>query len=94
MAWIIVKYTQDILYPNETNRYYLTQGDIIKFGRVRFRLRKLHIEDDYDSSEDRDEAKDSGASQDHSHNQTDDENAGEQPNENRRPFRGDSTVVS
>lgn len=50
MAWHIVRYNQDRLYPNEYNRFYIEEGDIIKFGRVRFRVRKLEIEDDEESS--------------------------------------------
>jgi len=29
--------------PNESNRFYVGKYDIIKFGRVRFRIKKLHI---------------------------------------------------
>lgn len=46
MAWYIVRYNHDMLHPNEVNRFYIDEGDIIKFGRVRFRVRKLKIEDD------------------------------------------------
>ena len=41
MAWHVVRYTQDKYNPKENNRMYVQQGDIIKFGRVRFRMRKL-----------------------------------------------------
>jgi hypothetical protein len=43
MAWHIVRYTQDLYFPKEQNRFYLLQGDIVKFGRVRFRIRKLNL---------------------------------------------------
>lgn len=55
MAWYIVRYNQDKLQPSEYNKFYIEQGDIIKFGRVRFRVRKLKIEDDKDSSDEKDE---------------------------------------
>jgi len=45
MAWHVVRYTPDKLNPREENRFYCVQGDIIKFGRVRFRIRKLRIND-------------------------------------------------
>lgn len=49
MAWHIVRYTPDKLSPKETNRFYVGLGDIIKFGRVRFRIRKLCLsEEDLD----------------------------------------------
>lgn len=43
MAWHIVRYTQDLYFPKEQNRFYLQEGDIVKFGRVRFRIRKLNL---------------------------------------------------
>ena len=45
MAWHVVRYTPDQLNSREENRFYCHQGDIIKFGRVRFRIRKLRIND-------------------------------------------------
>ncbi len=50
MAWHVVRYSPDKLNSREENRFYCTQGDIIKFGGVRFRIRKLRINDN-DSSE-------------------------------------------
>jgi hypothetical protein len=44
MAWLVVRYQQDIMYPNEENIYYVEKGDIIKFGRVRFKVRELMIQ--------------------------------------------------
>lgn len=44
MAWFIVRTSSDKHFPGETNRYYLKVGDIIKFGRVRFKIRKLVLE--------------------------------------------------
>lgn len=44
MVWQIVRYSQDWqhnLYSD--NIAYLEEGDIIKFGRVRFKIRKLRI---------------------------------------------------
>ena len=55
MAWYIVRYNHDMLHPNEVNRFYIDEGDIIKFGRVRFRVRKLKIEDDDSSSSERED---------------------------------------
>lgn len=43
MAWLVVKYNQDWLPPHEENVYYVEKGDIIKFGRVRFKIRELKI---------------------------------------------------
>lgn len=51
MAWYIVRYNQDKLVSNEFNRFYLEQGDIIKFGRVRFRIRDLKITAKEDSKD-------------------------------------------
>ncbi len=45
MAWHIVRYSPDKLNPNESNRFYVGKSDIIKFGRVRFRIKKLNIDD-------------------------------------------------
>jgi hypothetical protein len=45
MAWQIVRYTPDNLNPGETNRFYVALGDIIKFGRVRFRIKQMQIEE-------------------------------------------------
>ena len=45
MAWHVVRYTPDKFNSREENRFYCSQGDIIKFGRVRFRIRKLRIND-------------------------------------------------
>jgi len=53
MAWHVVRYTIDKLNTKETNRFYLIQGDIVKFGRVRFRIRKLVLHPE-DESEDED----------------------------------------
>lgn len=44
MAWLVVRYQQDWMYPNEENIYYVEKGDIIKFGRVRFKIRELMIQ--------------------------------------------------
>jgi hypothetical protein len=44
MAWLVVRYQQDWMYPNEENIYYIEKGDIIKFGRVRFKVRELMIQ--------------------------------------------------
>lgn len=44
MAWLVVRYQQDVMYPNEDNIYYVEKGDIIKFGRVRFKVRELMIQ--------------------------------------------------
>lgn len=44
MAWRVVRYQQDPLHPNEENIYYIEKGDIIKFGRVRFKVRELMIQ--------------------------------------------------
>ena len=41
MAWFVVRYSQDKYKPQENNKMYVELGDIIKFGRVRFRIRKL-----------------------------------------------------
>lgn len=43
MAWLVVKYNQDWIPPHEENVYYVQKGDIIKFGRVRFKIRELKI---------------------------------------------------
>ena len=43
MAWLVVKYNQDWIPPHEENVYYVEKGDIIKFGRVRFKIRELKI---------------------------------------------------
>jgi hypothetical protein len=48
MAWQIVRYTNDKLNPSLSNRFYVGLGDIIKFGRVRFRIKKMQM----DGSED------------------------------------------
>ena len=44
MAWLVVRYSQDWINPNDENVYYCEKGDIIKFGRVRFKIRSLVIE--------------------------------------------------
>ena len=53
MAWFVVRYQQDKYNPKENNRMYVELGDIIKFGRVRFRIRKLclNYEDESQDSE-------------------------------------------
>lgn len=43
MAWLVVKYNQDKFPPHDDNIYYVQKGDIIKFGRVRFKIRELKI---------------------------------------------------
>jgi hypothetical protein len=43
MAWLVIKYNQDWLPPHEENVFYVEKGDIIKFGRVRFKVRELKI---------------------------------------------------
>ena len=55
MAWYVVRYTIDKLNTNETNRFYLILGDIVKFGRVRFRIRKLVLHPEDESEEENDE---------------------------------------
>ena len=54
MAWFIVRYSQAKEFGStqdfENNRFFVEEGDIIKFGRVRFKIRKLKILDT-DSSE-------------------------------------------
>jgi hypothetical protein len=51
MAWFVVRHYADKYQPSESNKFYVEQGDIIKFGRVRFKIRKLRIrekdEDNY-----------------------------------------------
>lgn len=44
MAWLVVRYNQDWIYPTEDNIYYIEKGDIIKFGRVRFKVREMSIQ--------------------------------------------------
>lgn len=44
MAWLVVRYNQDNLFPSEDNVYYIEKGDIIKFGRVRFKVREMLIQ--------------------------------------------------
>jgi hypothetical protein len=53
MAWYVVRYQQDKYNLKENNRMYVGLGDIIKFGRVRFRIRKLclNYEDESHESE-------------------------------------------
>ena len=52
MAWFIVRYSTAMIGNEvEHNRFYVEEGDIIKFGRVRFKIRKLRILDDDDESE-------------------------------------------
>lgn len=51
MAWFVVRYYADKYQPNESNKFYVEEGDIIKFGRVRFRIRKLRILDEYESDD-------------------------------------------
>lgn len=41
MAWYIVRYNQDKFDRKFDNQMYASVGDIIKFGRVRFRIRRL-----------------------------------------------------
>ena len=38
MAWFVVRYQQDKYNPKENNRMYVDLGDIIKFGRVNFKV--------------------------------------------------------
>lgn len=45
MAWFVVRYYPDKYQPQENNKFYVEEGDIIKFGRVRFKIRKLRIQD-------------------------------------------------
>lgn len=44
MAWNVVRFSNDLYQPGQCNRYYVKQGDIIKFGRVRFKIRKLTLD--------------------------------------------------
>lgn len=46
MAWFIVRYNQDKYDPKYDNQMYIEVGDVIKFGRVRFRVRRLVLEND------------------------------------------------
>lgn len=46
MAWQVVRFTQDKFNPKQDNKFYCKETDIIKFGRVRFRIRKLRINHD------------------------------------------------
>lgn len=44
MAWFIVRYSTAMIGNEvEQNRFFVEEGDIIKFGRVRFKIRKLRI---------------------------------------------------
>jgi hypothetical protein len=47
MIWQIIRFTEDTFNPGEFNRYYCEEGDIIKFGRVRFKIRKLRVSGDH-----------------------------------------------
>ena len=48
MAWYVVRYSHAKIGRDEkeTNKFYVNEGDIIKFGRVRFKVRQLKIKDD------------------------------------------------
>jgi hypothetical protein len=46
MVWQIVRYSVDSFSGQDENRFICEKGDIIKFGRVRFKIRKLHIRDE------------------------------------------------
>ena len=48
MAWFVVRYYADKYQPSESNKFYVEQGDIIKFGRVRFKIRKLEMLQNFD----------------------------------------------
>ena len=51
MAWLIVRYNQDWITPSDENIYYCERGDIIKFGRVRFKIRHMVLDpEDCDDS--------------------------------------------
>ena len=58
MAWFVVRYSQDKYNPKENNKTYVGLGDIIKFGRVRFRIRKLCLNYEDESAEMNSELKD------------------------------------
>ena len=51
MGWQIVRYNRDWINPQYDNVYYCEEGDIIKFGRVRFKIRKLRIQGDEPDSQ-------------------------------------------
>ena len=55
MAWLIVRYNQDWIIPNDENVYYCEKGDIIKFGRVRFKIRTLVIDPENEQDDSRGE---------------------------------------
>lgn len=63
MAWFVVRYQQDKYNLKENNKIYCDHGDIIKFGRVRFRIRKLSI--NYDEGDESSKFEDSDAMRDH-----------------------------
>ena len=46
MAWFVVRYYADKYQPGCSNKFYVEQGDIIKFGRVRFKIRKLVMQEE------------------------------------------------
>jgi hypothetical protein len=50
MAWLVVKYNHDKFPPHDENVYYVQKGDIIKFGRVRFKIRELKLNRSTDSA--------------------------------------------
>mmetsp|Transcript_22019 Transcript_22019/g.16387 ORF Transcript_22019/g.16387 Transcript_22019/m.16387 type:complete len:93 (+) Transcript_22019:263-541(+) len=41
-VWRVVKYENHV--ENKTNCYELVQGDVVKFGRVRFKIKKLVVD--------------------------------------------------
>ena len=63
MAWFVVRYQQDKHNAKENNKIYCDFGDIIKFGRVRFRIRKLCI--NYDDDDISSKFEDSDAMREH-----------------------------
>ena len=63
MAWFVVRYQQDKHNAKENNKIYCDLGDIIKFGRVRFRIRKLCI--NYDDDDISSKFEDSDAMREH-----------------------------
>jgi hypothetical protein len=52
MGWQIVRYHKDWINTQYENIFYCEEGDIIKFGRVRFKIRKLRIQENDEESSD------------------------------------------
>lgn len=50
MAWYIIRYSPDKFDQSQDNTMYAQVGDIIKFGRVRFRIRRLVLGNEEETS--------------------------------------------